>query len=88
MNGFSSGHVPFPNRREDFPVATLRYLERRLMRLRRLVMSVAAELAAHSSADSDCYRVETVHIDQALSKLFENFSLYENELTCPFGNRA
>jgi hypothetical protein len=65
---------------EDFPVASLRYMEGKLGKIRRVVMDVSATIAEQSSADMGACRVEPIHVDQALLKLFREFPRFRNEI--------
>jgi hypothetical protein len=67
-------------RREDFPVKTLQYLESRLGSLRKVVMELAARLAALDATDSDAYRVEFSHVDRAIREVLRDSSRYAKDL--------
>ena len=59
-----------PDRTEDFPVDSFRYMESKLRRFRRLVMDVAAKSAAEHSGGA-IYHVERKHVDDALATLLD-----------------
>ena len=67
-------------RREEFPVECLVHLESKLGKMRKLLMNVAAEIAAQSSPNTKVYRVKRTHIDQATVKLFRDISIYKKDL--------
>jgi hypothetical protein len=53
-------------RREDFPVESFQHLEVKLQLIRKLVMDLAAEIAAATETNPYSYRVERAHVDHAL----------------------
>jgi len=59
-------------RSEDFPVESFRYLESKLQRVRKLIMDLAAQLAAAKDPSSAEYRVDKEYIDVALVKFLSN----------------
>ena len=65
---------------EDFPVASLRYMEGKLGKIRRVLMDVSATIAEQGSPRTQPCRVEPTHVDQALLKLFREFSTFRNEI--------
>ena len=69
-----------PARHEDFPVDSLRHVEGKVSRIRRALMDTAAKIAAEASPGADSYRVEPLHVDQALARLFRDFPAFRNEL--------
>jgi len=67
-------------RREDFPVESFRYMEAKLQRVRKLIMDLAAQIAASKDPSAAEYRVGKEHIDEALSEFLSDRSTAENEL--------
>ncbi len=65
---------------EDFPVNSLRHVEGKVSRIRRTLMDIAAKIAEDASPSGDSYRVEPLHIDQALVKLFREFPSFQNDI--------
>lgn len=57
-------------RYEDFPVRSLQHLEGKVGSLRRLIMTVAAQLASEAAPEQSIYHVEPSHIDRAMQQLF------------------
>jgi len=62
-------YSPLARRRENFPVGTLRYAEKKVSHIRREVMAMAARIAAEDSTNSSVYRVEFRHVDEAVNRL-------------------
>ena len=67
-------------RREDFPVESFRYLEAKLQQLRKLIMDLAAQIAAGKDPDSPVYRVGKEQIDDALSEFLSDQATAESQL--------
>ncbi len=61
-------------------MASLRYMEGKLGKIRRVIMDVSATIAEQDSQKTEPSRVEPVHIDQALLKLFREYSTFSNEI--------
>ena len=67
-------------RNEDFPIASLRYMEGKLGKIRRVLMDVSATMALQGAPGAEPCRVQPVHVDQALLKLFREFSTFSDEI--------
>lgn len=69
-----------PSKHEDFPIRSLQYVEGKLSRIRRTLMDIAARIAEQSATNGESYRVEPLHVDQALTKLFHEFPAFRNDI--------
>jgi hypothetical protein len=59
-----------PQRTEEFPGDSFRYLESKLRLIRRLIMNLAARTAADcTNKEEPVYRVEREHVDDAIAKV-------------------
>jgi hypothetical protein len=67
-------------RRENFPVESFRYLEAKLQKVRKLIMDLAARIAADKDPDSPVYRVGKEEIDDALSEFLSDQATAESQL--------
>lgn len=62
-------------RQENFPIASFRFLERKISRLRRSVMFVAARIAREEApADQQIFTVEQKHVEAAWKRVIEAFA--------------
>jgi hypothetical protein len=64
--------LPTPERRDEFPIGSFRYLETVLQAIRSRIMARATELADHDNPTHPIYRVTRHHIDRALRELLSD----------------
>jgi len=55
-------------------------MEGKLGKIRRVVMDLSATIAEQGASKAKPCRVEPTHVDQALIKLFRDFSTIRNEI--------
>ncbi len=62
-------------RQEDFPVASLRHMESKIIKLRSLIMRVASDIAkAESNPEAPSFTVTKAHIDRAFVSFFREIA--------------